>query len=393
MIQGDEIASCVIDKFKSLPNKGKPNSKEWTVLAGICILSNGMPECVAIGTGLKCLNPSTSKSSGNREDVIFDSHAEIICKRNFQRYLISQLYNLKLNKNSILKYYDNQKTIGIDLDQFSVIMYISQAPCGDSSNEALLSSTQNENDTNLNESKKRKLNDSKNEDYDLLRGREHLNVVNKLRTKPGRADCISTKSMSCSDKIASWNILGINGSILSSLITPIYLDTLVIGDLYNQESLSRLNSRISNFTHYSEYQYYKTNKIQIVPTKIQFTHSKYLFIDNNGFELFCCPSSVSWAKGFQSESIVNGRKQGASPKNGVWPESSASLISRRKFLEFIRPLIEQTIKLEKITYESLKHTAVEYQDVKRNLLMGIFKGWVGNKSNETLCQPKIIKRI
>lgn len=53
-------------------------------------------------------------------------------------------------------------------------------------------------------------------------------VTGVMRTKPGRGD--PTISMSCSDKIAKWLVLGIQGSLLSNLFEkPIYLSAIVIG--------------------------------------------------------------------------------------------------------------------------------------------------------------------
>lgn len=53
-------------------------------------------------------------------------------------------------------------------------------------------------------------------------------VTGVVRTKPGRGD--PTISMSCSDKIAKWLVLGIQGSLLSNLLAkPIYLNFIVIG--------------------------------------------------------------------------------------------------------------------------------------------------------------------
>lgn len=57
--------------------------------------------------------------------------------------------------------------------------------------------------------------------------------------------------MSCSDKMARWTVLGavdglwwltdtgLQGAILSAIIDPIYMETLVVGSMYNEEALQR----------------------------------------------------------------------------------------------------------------------------------------------------------
>lgn len=45
--------------------------------------------------------------------------------------------------------------------------------------------------------------------------------------------------MSCSDKIARWNIVGIQGSLLASVIEPIYLHSIVLGNLLHPEHMYR----------------------------------------------------------------------------------------------------------------------------------------------------------
>lgn len=63
--------------------------------------------------------------------------------------------------------------------------------------------------------------------------------VGLLRVKPGRGD--RTCSMSCSDKLARWNILGCQGSLLMHFLEqPVYLSAVVIGKCpYSQEAMQR----------------------------------------------------------------------------------------------------------------------------------------------------------
>lgn len=62
------------------------------------------------------------------------------------------------------------------------------------------------------------------------RGRVSYSSFSCLRTKPGRADSPPTTSHSCSDKLAVWSLLGLQGALLSQLgMQRIPIDALVIG--------------------------------------------------------------------------------------------------------------------------------------------------------------------
>ena len=60
-------------------------------------------------------------------------------------------------------------------------------------------------------------------------------------------------TMSCSDKIARWNILGIQGSLLSLYVDPIYFKSIIVGAMYHEHHLTRaLYTRISGILNLPE---------------------------------------------------------------------------------------------------------------------------------------------
>jgi hypothetical protein len=67
--------------------------------------------------------------------------------------------------------------------------------------------------------------------HQASRGRDDYNRLGVLRTKPGRADSPPALSMSCSDKIAKWSVLGIQGSFGAKLLEPVYISDVVIGEV------------------------------------------------------------------------------------------------------------------------------------------------------------------
>ncbi|XP_021754909.1 tRNA-specific adenosine deaminase 1-like [Chenopodium quinoa] len=52
-------------------------------------------------------------------------------------------------------------------------------------------------------------------------------ITGLVQRKPGCG--ATTSSVSCSDKIARWNVVGIQGAMLSYLLQPVYISSVTIG--------------------------------------------------------------------------------------------------------------------------------------------------------------------
>lgn len=102
MALADSVAGAALAAYGALPNHGKPGVRsngvpEWTVLAAMGLvlprgsegLSGSLPEIrvVSIGTGVKVLPAVRLPPLG---DTVHDSHAEVLARRGFRRWLIHE---------------------------------------------------------------------------------------------------------------------------------------------------------------------------------------------------------------------------------------------------------------------------------------------------------------
>lgn len=131
----DRVASICYETFAKLPKKGKPLlGKEWTILAAVCCLrkedNDENLKVLALGTGSRCIGQNKLSSAG---DLLNDSHAEVLARRAFLRYLYLEIEKTFSGNNSdILEFAEQSKQCKLK-PHVSFIVFTSHTPCGDAS--------------------------------------------------------------------------------------------------------------------------------------------------------------------------------------------------------------------------------------------------------------------
>lgn len=183
-------------------------------------------EVISLATGTKCLSGNYLSLSG---EALHDCHAEILARRCFIKYLYKQLMNVVENKPSIFNRSEKEHKFKLSKD-INFHLYINTAPCGES---RIFSFCDTENHPNrLNRGLLRsKIENGAGTVY--VFGRE-------IQTYDGVAQGERLVTMSCSDKVTRWNVLGLQGNLLSNFIEePIYLNSISIGSVFNMNHMKR----------------------------------------------------------------------------------------------------------------------------------------------------------
>lgn len=344
----------ILRHFASL--KYAPPNGRFTVLAAFYLVDEHQDVedqrvmVISMATGTKCL---ATKNYSKIGDAVHDFHAEVLARRGAVRWLLQEMAR---ESEWLVAHANDEWTLreGVTLH-----MYISELPCGEASTRAtaLLQTLANPQMAAL---KSQATADPQNISQGLARGREGYELLNRVRTKPGRADAPVTNAMSCSDKIALWCGVGIQGALPVSLgLRPIYINSITIGSVYGVEALQgaekllledcnrAFRGRLGDIALGDGYSIYRP---EVTFTPSIFEHGRVTAPERSS-----CNEAMCWiANEATVEVLNNGIRRGTLPKNRALPALRPRVCKASLFVIYQRALAWRTGGAI-TTYHAAKH--------------------------------------
>uniref|UniRef100_A0A672NYP4 Double-stranded RNA-specific editase 1-like n=1 Tax=Sinocyclocheilus grahami TaxID=75366 RepID=A0A672NYP4_SINGR len=364
-VLADAVSHLVVEKFSELTDNFTSPHARRKVLAGV-VMTTGTDvkdaQVICVTTGTKCIN---GEYMSDRGLALNDCHAEIIARRSLIRYLYSQLEyflsdSTEEHEKSIFRWCSEH---GYRLkDDIQFHLYISTSPCGDarifSPHEA---GVEDQGDRHPN----RKARGQLRTKIESGEGTIPVRTSNTIQTWDGVLQGERLLTMSCSDKIARWNIIGVQGSLLSYFTEPVYFSSLILGSLYHADHLSRA-------------MYQRIADMDDLPKPFALNRPLLSGISNTeARQPGKAPNfSVNWTVGDQGLEIINA----TTGKDDLGrPSHLCKHILYSRWV-CLHAKLSETLRIRGSrpgSYHEAKQAAVEYHAAKQTLFKAFYKAGLG----------------
>ncbi|KAK0142615.1 Double-stranded RNA-specific editase B2 [Merluccius polli] len=331
-------------------------------LAGV-VMTRGFTlpgaQVVALGSGTRCLSGEAHRDQGW---AVNDCHAEVIARRALVGFLYTHLELLLCQRVEGVERSVFRESAGGGFrlrDGLLFHMFLSSSPCGD----ARLHCPYDTAATHLS-GKKRRF-------HCHLRmktegGEGTLPVTQQPRAnQDGGSQGRPLITMSCTDKMAKWSVLGLQGALLSRLMEPVYLYSVTVGALGHTGHLARTLVR-------------RTARLRHLPAPYRRTQPLLgCLADGDGHPTGRSPNlSLNWSlgdAGLEEVSTSSGRRSGCGTPSRLCQRSLLARWHRLQQQLQAEPSSEDSSS----SYSGSKMAAGRYQAARRRFASALRAAGLG----------------